>query len=88
MITAEKARQNKAEFHRGVEAQLQGEALRICDEDISPLIEEASSKGAERICFRFEGCDDRIKSRVGKILEANQYSVRMENGGKCCTISW
>lgn len=88
MITAEQARNNKAEYHNNVELKLQAEALEICEEKISPLIENASCKGADKICYKFENCSAGVSSRVISLLEAAKYGVRLENGGKCVTISW
>ena len=88
VITAEKARRNTAEYHQNVEAQLEAEAKTVCEERISPLIEEASSKGARSICFKFDECSAGVNSRVAKILEIAKFGCRFENGGRCCTISW
>lgn len=88
MVTAEQARKNKLEYRKNVEAQFQAEAMTVCEEKISPQIVEASCKGADSICFKFDGCSDGVSTRVAKILEFNKFGIRMENGGRCVTISW
>lgn len=88
MITADKARQNKAEYHNNVELSLHAEALAICEEIISPLIEEASSNGADKICYKFENCTKGVPNRVLKLLESAKFVARFENGGGCAIISW
>ena len=88
MITADHARNNALEARRKANEELQAAAVAICEEQISPLIKSASADGKNATCFQFGENFSQINSRVVKVLESNHFAVRLENGGRCITISW
>ena len=88
MITADMARKNVAEYHKSVDQDIQSKAVAVCEEIVSPNIEDASKDGNDTVTVVLDNCSEAVVYRVVRIIREHRFDVRLDNDRKSVKAIW